>query len=371
MIQQASVQFDTHLRIERFPRPQSTDLQAWNSADRLLIEHVKQQIDSDQTLAIFNDDFGALSCALANYSQYWYSDSWLAHQALAHNRSANQLTVLRTRSTMEHPAPADAWLIKVPKNLAHLAHQLALISQVAKPNQPIILVSMVKFLSKGVFKLVEQYLGPLTTSLAQQKARLIFSHLQKPATPCEYPLRWHAAPYPWQLDDHANVFCLGKLDIGTRFLLNNLPKGHFSNIIDLGCGNGLLSLAARKHWPDAQIISCDESLMAVESATINMRYNYPDAEPRYQARADHCLSQQSDNWADLILCNPPFHQQQTISTAIAQQMFTDAYRALNKEGQLCIVANRHLPYPHLLKKQFGGIKVLASNPKFVILVAIK
>ncbi|CAG8998149.1 MAG: Ribosomal RNA large subunit methyltransferase G [Candidatus Celerinatantimonas neptuna] len=363
--------FEQHLHLERIPRQHPENLKAWNAADELLVDYVEQKIPTVLTLALFNDDFGALSCALGEYQQHWYSDSWLAHQALSSNREANHLSPVVAQNTMRLAQSADVWLVKVPKTLAHLEHQLALISQYASPDQPIILAGMVKFLSRGVFALIEQYFGPLTTSLAKKKARLIFTRAQKPSSVSPYPKRWSAAPYPWQLEDHANVFCLGKLDIGSRFLIENLPDGNYSNIIDLGCGNGLLSLAALSKWPDAHLLACDESFMAVESTRTNLLTNSPDVAKQINVMADNGLGKQPDQCADLILCNPPFHQQQTIATHIARHMFFDAKRCLRAEGELCIVANRHLPYLPLLKKIFGQVKILASNRKFVILIAKK
>jgi 16S rRNA G1207 methylase RsmC len=83
------------------------------------------------------------------------------------------------------------------------------------------------------------------------------------------------------------------------------------------------------------------------------------------------LEQCSSLKAQVILCNPPFHQQQILSDHIAWQMFTDAFKALHTYGELRVVANRHLGYHEKLKRLFGGAKVIASNAKFVILSAIK
>jgi 16S rRNA G1207 methylase RsmC len=36
-----------------------------------------------------------------------------------------------------------------------------------------------------------------------------------------------------------------------------------------------------------------------------------------------------------------------------------------------VVANRHLPHAETLKKRFGGVSVVASERKFVILSTVK
>lgn len=371
MAQQPQTQYSPTLVLNRLPANHPGELRAWSGADQILCDYVQNNFANSLKLSIWNDDFGAISCILNDYAQDWYSDSWLAHQALELNRSQNSLPKQKANALTCEVTPADVWLIKIPKSLALFEYQLSQIAAVAKPDQPIIFTGMVKFIAKGFFKLIESYLGDLSTSLAQKKARLIFTQKQQPNREAPYPLKWRATPYPWQLCDHAGVFCLGKLDIGSRFMLEHLPEGNYQQIVDLGCGNGLLTLGALNRWPNATYHCCDESLMAVASAQTNIAQNYPKQASQVNFRADHCLSQHPDNSADLVLCNPPFHQQQVISTYIAETMFADAFRSLRGNGELCVVANRHLPYRNLLKKRFNDVKVLASNSKFVILIAKK
>ena len=73
----------------------------------------------------------------------------------------------------------------------------------------------------------------------------------------------------------------------------------------------------------------------------------------------------------MIVCNPPFHQQQAVTSHIASQMFNEAKRVLKKGGHLRVVANRHLPYAALLQRLFGNCHQVAADPKFIILDVIK
>jgi len=52
-------------------------------------------------------------------------------------------------------------------------------------------------------------------------------------------------------------------------------------------------------------------------------------------------------------------------------MFHHARRCLKINGELYIVANRHLDYFHKLKKIFGNCTTVATNSKFVVLKAVK
>ena len=69
---------------------------------------------------------------------------------------------------------------------------------------------------------------------------------------------------------------------------------------------------------------------------------------------------------DLIVCNPPFHQQATIGNQIALTMFKQSFHALQKGGQLWVIGNRHLGYHVDLKRLFGHCNEVAANKKFII-----
>jgi 16S rRNA (guanine1207-N2)-methyltransferase len=73
--------------------------------------------------------------------------------------------------------------------------------------------------------------------------------------------------------------------------------------------------------------------------------------------------------ADIIFCNPPFHQQNTVGDQIADSMFKQSRRVLRKGGELWVIGNRHLAYHLSLSRLFGAHTVVAANSKFVILKA--
>jgi 16S rRNA (guanine1207-N2)-methyltransferase len=112
--------------------------------------------------------------------------------------------------------------------------------------------------------------------------------------------------------------------------------------------------------------------MAVESARQNLIQNLGD-DREIECIANNCLDGLERNDVDMIMCNPPFHQQQAITDHIAWQMFCDAKQILRVGGQLLVIGNRHLGYDGKLARLFGksNVKVVAANKKFVILQATK
>jgi 16S rRNA (guanine1207-N2)-methyltransferase len=185
-----------------------------------------------------------------------------------------------------------------------------------------------------------------------------------------YPTRYRLDTPAIELCNHANVFCREDLDIGTRAFLPHLPK-HLSRmrVADLGCGNGVLGIAYALGSPQAELTLVDESYMAVQSAEENWRTAL--GERPVHIRADDGLAGQAPESLDLVLCNPPFHQQQVVGDFLAWRMFQQAKAALVTGGELWIVGNRHLGYHAKLKRMFRGVEQVAATPKFVVLKAIK
>ena len=176
----------------------------------------------------------------------------------------------------------------------------------------------------------------------------------------------------------ANVFALQQLDIGARFMLENLSKlTNMDNktVIDLGCGNGVLGLHILNQNKKTKVVFTDESSMAVASAKQNVLANLAEKESQSEFLVNNCLDeftkQSKFSEIDIVLCNPPFHQQNAITDHIAWQMFKDAKSVLQNGGQLFVVGNRHLDYPNKLKRLFGNATTVATNQKFSILSAIK
>ena len=87
--------------------------------------------------------------------------------------------------------------------------------------------------------------------------------------------------------------------------------------------------------------------------------------------AGDSLTSEPSRSLNLIVCNPPFHQNQAVGDQIAWRMFTQARRVLDTGGELLIVGNRHLGYHVKLKRLFGNCRVVDSDKKFVVLGAVK
>ncbi|MDD2722672.1 MAG: methyltransferase [Methylovulum sp.] len=362
--------------LNRLPKRPNELLRAFDAADEYLLDYVAGFVNpaQDAKILLLNDSFGALAVALHAWNPWAMSDSYLSQQATRLNLAINGLHESDVNLLGSVDVLTDVFdlvLIKVPKTLALLEDQLIRLHPHLTATTQVIVAGMVKTLPAKVWKLLEQLVGATTTSLAKKKARLIFvqpnPNLIVPVNP--YPVYYTLENTDYRIANHANVFSRDSLDIGTRFFLQHLPKSTDAlDIIDLGCGNGLLGLIAAERNPQARLLFVDESFMAIASAEENFRQALGDYRIAGFRVGDGLTAEETAS-ADIILCNPPFHQQNTIGDQIAISLFKESRRVLRKNGELWVIGNRHLNYHITLKRWFDNVSAVASNTKFVILKA--
>jgi 16S rRNA G1207 methylase RsmC len=359
----------------------NSPLRAWDAADEYLLNYLNENTLPESTndrVLIVNDQFGALACALHHYATESWSDSYQSHLACQLNVQQNHLVgnILYTPSTESPQYKPDLVIIKIPKTLALLEDQLIKLKPLLRPETLIISAGMAKHIHTSTLSIFKNILGTTKTSLAVKKARLIFTQYENTEQQTSpYPKTFSDKDWNITLSNHANVFAKEKLDVGARFMLEQFAKLPPANrIIDLGCGNGVLGIIAKRlqlanQRAESQIIFVDESYMAVDSARLNYQTELGHTD-HTQFIVSDVLANVEDK-ADLILCNPPFHQQHAVGDHIAWEMFRQSYQQLQKHGELWIVANRHLNYHIKLKRLFGNYENVAGNKKFVVLSARK
>ena len=365
------------LELHRQPEQRDDPLQAFDAADEYLLNHLHSLgVAAHERVLILNDSFGALACSLAGQAVVVSSgDSFLAQLALRKNltqnaRASDAVTFIPASETPR--GPFDWVLIRVPKTLALLEEQLIRLRGQLRDGARVIAAGMVKHLPRAAGDLLEKYLGPVQASLAVKKARLLFCtpDNQRPAVASPYPTRYRLEQPALTLSNQANVFCREGLDIGSRAFLPFLPTGlGRARVADVGCGNGVLAIVSALANPEAEYVLVDESFMAVQSAHENWRAALGERPADIQAGDG--LAGQAPGSLDVVLCNPPFHQQQVVGDFLARRMFKQAHAALRHGGELWMVGNRHLGYHVTLKRLFREVSQAGATPKFVILRARK
>lgn len=367
-------------QLARYPCRKKELLRAWDASDEYLLNYFYDEYgdlarQQKLNILIVNDGFGALATALANHNITVWTDSWITRESIQQNIIRNELSLdnVQIINSIETPEGYfDLVLIKIPKSLALLEDQLIRIAPLITLATKFISAGMVKSIHTSTLKLFEKYIGSTKTSLAKKKSRLIFCTLggNIPVVKSPYPESFILENSRYKIFNHANVFSRKSLDIGTRFFLQHIPQSdNYNKIIDLGCGNGVVGLIAAKKNPAAEIVFIDESYMAVESAKQTFESAFKkDRKSSYFV--NDSLSGFEKNSVDLILNNPPFHQDTAIGDEVAWKMFKQSHNVLKQNGELWVIGNRHLDYHIKLRKIFGNCEMIASNKKFVILNSV-
>lgn len=163
------------------------------------------------------------------------------------------------------------------------------------------------------------------------------------------------------------VFSQKGLDAGSELLLNALMdrtdiiKG---NVLDVGCGSGILSTVLGKLYPDIVLTLSDVSSAAIESSKVTLNSNNVNA----TVVASDVFSNLNDKY-HLIVSNPPFHDGKETNYIAVNALIKEAKKHLKLNGYLCIVANSFLPYQTILDETFKSVEVIAQTTKFKVYLA--
>ncbi len=362
----------------RHPPTGNRSLQAHDAADALALAEPAAQAPG--RVLVVNDAFGGLSIPLvgAGAEVVAWGDSVLAEQAIARNLARNGLSVEAVRlvpSTQAPEGPFDVVVLKVPKTSALLESQLVELRSVLAEGATLIGAGMVKHIHSSTVAAFETIIGPTVTSLATRKARLIhptFDPDLRPDLPA--PVRYETEPdragRRCGVISRANVFSQAKLDIGSRLMLQHLPVvADGADVLDLGCGNGVLGTALAATFEHGSITFTDVSHAAVASAADTYATTMGGDDHRARFRTVDLAAGVPDASIDVVVINPPFHDQHVVGDETAKRMFAEAGRVLRPGGEVRVIGNRHLGYHRRLGRRFGEVTVVASNPKFVVLSA--
>ncbi|HEX6556173.1 MAG TPA: methyltransferase [Ktedonobacteraceae bacterium] len=164
-----------------------------------------------------------------------------------------------------------------------------------------------------------------------------------------------------------SVFAQGKLDEGTRLLIEALQIQPTDKALDIGCGAGYLGLHIARHASQGHVTMVDASLVTVALAQRNIAESgLPNIEVLPSDGAQAVLSQRFD----LVVTNPPFHQGGIQTTEIAERFIRQAAQVLRPRGRFYLVANRFLKYEPTLKAHFNNITEVGGNTRFKVLLAL-
>jgi len=150
-----------------------------------------------------------------------------------------------------------------------------------------------------------------------------------------------------ELYSAAGVFSKNQLDAGTALLLAKmrLPEQKGARVLDLGCGIGVVGVAAKLRRPDLLLVQSDVSERAIELTRLNAK--------KYKIESEIVQSDLFTNVKgefDLILVNPPY----VAGRELIFKMIEETAAHLVPGGSLQLVA-RHNKGGKVLSERMAGL----------------
>ena len=157
------------------------------------------------------------------------------------------------------------------------------------------------------------------------------------------------------------VFSHGRLDRGSALLLQNIDKLPSGNLLDFGCGAGVLGAAVKRRYPHNNVIMLDVDAFATASSRLTLAANGLEAEVLTGDGIDAAPMGLST-----ILSNPPFHVGVHTDYQATENLLRKARQHLKSGGELRLVANAFLKYQPLIEEHLGVCAIKAEGQGFRI-----
>jgi 16S rRNA (guanine1207-N2)-methyltransferase len=173
---------------------------------------------------------------------------------------------------------------------------------------------------------------------------------------------------PLSVFTRPGVFSWEHLDEATATLVEHMHVPEQADVLDLGCGAGVLGAVAGRLLKQGTVTLVDADSEAIRCATGTMTCS---GTAHWRVLASDVTEAVRDERFDLVLCNPPFHVGKTTDLALPVRFIEEAAHVLRPGGTLQLVANRKLPYEWELERVFGNRRTVFDGNRFKVLSATR
>jgi 16S rRNA (guanine1207-N2)-methyltransferase len=186
---------------------------------------------------------------------------------------------------------------------------------------------------------------------------------------------WLALDAPREILDgyisRPGLFAWDRIDRASALLAAQLPDNLHGRVADLGAGYGYLAAQVVARCPKVSAIDLYEAeARALEPARINLQRAQRECGRELDIAVHwHDVTRGLPQRYDAIVSNPPFHQGRADLPELGRAFITSAADALQPDGRLWLVANRHLPYEAILTARFRNVRSAMVQEGFKVIEA--
>lgn len=218
-------------------------------------------------------------------------------------------------------------------------------------------------------------LDGLAGSLSKYHCRVFWSTPQADAIDSALRDEWRALDALRLTADgwwsRPGLFAWDRVDRASALLAAHLPADLHGRVADLGAGYGYLSAQLIERCPRLASLDLYEAeARALDAARRNVAHALAKAGRGMAVNVSwHDVTRGLSTRYDAIVSNPPFHLGRADLPELGRAFIASAADALEPDGRLLIVANRHLPYEALLAARFAEVNQLALQDGFKVIEA--
>ena len=154
------------------------------------------------------------------------------------------------------------------------------------------------------------------------------------------------------------LFSPQRVDRGTLAMLSTVELQPGMRVMDLGCGCGVVGIAAAKKCGAENVVMSDADEGAVEAARENSALNGVEG---VKIVLSDGFESVDESGFDLILSNPPYQS----DFAVAKRFIEKGFNRLKLGGRMVMVTKRLDWYRNKLKAVFGGVRVREVDGYYV------
>ena len=163
---------------------------------------------------------------------------------------------------------------------------------------------------------------------------------------------------PLEIETTEGLFSPRGADTGTLSMVSAVELESGQKLLDLGCGAGLVGIAAAKVLGEENVWMTDVDPAAVRCTAENAKRN--GVENVHLCCGD-ALDAVDASGFDWILSNPPYHA----DFSVAKKFIEKGFNRLKLGGKLVMVVKRELWYRNKLTAIFGGVRMQEIGGYFV------
>jgi 16S rRNA (guanine1207-N2)-methyltransferase len=172
---------------------------------------------------------------------------------------------------------------------------------------------------------------------------------------------------PFEFLTASGVFSMKRVDLGTRLLVESMVLPKEGNVLDIGCGYGIIGIAAATFNPRLQVMIVDVNARAVWLAKQNIEKNNVS---NVEVKRGRLYKPIGGLMFDCVLSNPPVSAgMETVKALISEAPDHMTRKALFQMVVRSKIAGKR--FCGFFEEAFGNVEVLARGSGYRVLMSQK